>query len=139
MISQALRSDIGSFIKPVKGINPANQAAGTVNGAAIDRQRYGSCTLHLAVGAATGSPTAQTVDAKLQDSADGSTGWADLTGAAVTQRTADNTEAEVDANLAGAKQYIRAVVVVAFTAGTSPAIPIAATVVLGGADELPAP
>ena len=130
--------NIGAFIKSIIGIDPANASAGTTNGAAIDRDGYNSCVLHGACGAATGSPTAQTVDQKLQDSADGSTGWADLTGAAITQLAADDAEAEVDVDLSSAKQFIRVVSVVAFTAGTSPAIPVASTVVLGGPVATPA-
>lgn len=132
------RKDIGAYVKAQAGINPQDSAAATINGAAIDRQDFDSCVLHAAAGAATGTPTAQTVDAKLQDSADGSTGWADIAGAAITQITADNGEAEKDVVLSGAKRYIRAVITVGFTGGTSPKIPVAASVVLGGGRELPA-
>jgi hypothetical protein len=148
-----IERNIGAYIKASKGINPANTSAGTVNGAAIDRAGIGggtlfhSCVLHGACGAATGSPSAQTVDNKLQDSADGSTGWADITGAstgwaditgaALTQLTADNGEAEKDVDLSSAKRYIRVVNTVDFTGGTSPAIPVAAEVVLGGSEQLP--
>jgi hypothetical protein len=134
----ATQHDIGAEVKAVTGINPVDQAAGTVNGGSIDRSGFLSCVLHLACGAASGAPTAQTVDAKLQESADGSTGWSDITGAAVTQLTADNTESQVDVDLGTVKKFIRAVVTVGFTGGTSPSIPVAATVVLGGADTLKA-
>jgi hypothetical protein len=80
----------------------------------------------------------QTVATKLQDSADGSTGWADVSAAAATDLTADDTEDEVDIDLSGAKRYVRAVTTVSFTAGTTPSIPVAATLVLAGKDELPA-
>ena len=132
------RKDIGAFIKAQAGINPQDSAAATINGGAIDRQDFDSCVLHAAAGAATGAPTAQTVDAKLQDSPDGTSGWADIAGAAITQITADNAQAEVDIDLSGAKRYIRAIVAVGFTGGTTPTIPVAATVVLGGGRELPA-
>lgn len=134
----ATQHDIGGEVKAIKAINPVDQAAGTVNGSAINRQGFLSAVLHCAAGAASGAPTAQTVDAKLQDSADGSTGWADITGAAITQLTADNSEAQVDVDLGTAKKFIRAVVDVGFTGGTSPSIPVAATVILGGADTLAA-
>jgi hypothetical protein len=136
--------DIGSYIKPTKGIKVTNAAAGTINGAAIDRMAAGgrdafmSCVLHGMCGDATGAPSARTVDFKLQDSDDGSTGWADITGSSVSQLTANDTDAEKGVNLGGAKRYIRAVAIVGFTGGTSPAIPVAADVVLGGAKELPA-
>lgn len=135
-------NDIGSLVKTVKGIKVTNASAGTINGAAIDRQNYGSCELHHAAGDATGTPTTRTVDTKLQDSDDGSTGWNDYNpsgsgSGAAAQLTANDTEARKAIDLTGAKRYIRAVTVVAFTGGTSPAVPVAAAVVLGGATTLP--
>lgn len=138
MSTVAMQRNIGAYVKVAKGINPQASAAATINGAAIDRQGYLSCVLHHACGAAAGSPTARTVDSKIQDSADGSTGWADLSGAAATQLTADNSEAEKNVDLSGAKRYIRVVETVAFTGGTTPTIPVAAEVVLAGRDTLPA-
>lgn len=131
--------DIGALVKNQLGIPPTNAgAAETVNGAAIDRQGFLSGVLHHACGAAAGTPTGQTVDSKLQDSADGSTDWQDLSPAiAATQLVADDTDAEVDVDLSGARQFIRVVTAVVLTAGTTPTIPVAATVTLGGADETP--
>jgi hypothetical protein len=136
------QTDIGAYIKSVKGVNPTNSGAATINGAAIDRQGFLSCELHHACGAASGGPSARTVDCKLQDSADGSNGWADYNpdgagSGAAAQLSTDNAEARKAINLASAKRYIRVVETVAFTGGSSPAIPVAATVVLGGADQLP--
>ena len=135
-LSQA--RNVGDYVKLVTGVAPANSAAGAVNGAAIDRLGYESCVLRANTGAASGSPTVQTIDAKLQESDDGSTGWADITGAAVTQIAADATAAEVDVDLSGVKRYIRAVRTTAFTGGISPAWPNSVEVVLGGPVEVPA-
>lgn len=137
-----IQTDSGAFVKTVKGIPVTNASAGAINGAAIDRQGFLSCELWHAAGAATGTPTSRTVDAKLQDSADGSTGWADYNpdgagSGAAAQLTANDTEARKAVNLASAKRWIRVVETVAFVGGTSPAIPVAAAVVLGGADALP--
>lgn len=129
--------DIGAYIAATKGIKPQSTTAATINGPAIDRVGKYSCVLQGSCGDATGSPSAQSVTHKLQHSADGSTGWTDLADAAAAALTANDTAVEVDVDLSGALRYIRAVAVVAFTAGTSPAIPIAATVVLGGSDTLP--
>jgi len=131
-----MERNIGQYIALTKAINPTNASAGTINGASVDRSGYLSAVLHVACGAASGTPTAQTVDAKIQESADGSS-WSDVSGAAITQITADNSEQELNLNLSGRKQYIRAVVTVAFTGGTSPAIPVAATLALGGAVSKP--
>ncbi|MBM4356938.1 MAG: hypothetical protein FJ096_02405 [Deltaproteobacteria bacterium] len=136
-----LASNIGAEILPVAGLPALANSAGTRNGAAIDRLQSGAMANSLVLvantGATTGSPTAQTYDLKIQDSADGATGWADLSGAAIAQKTtatAALVQCEVD--LLPAKRYIRAVEVVAFTGGTTPATPAAADVILGGFDRL---
>jgi hypothetical protein len=143
MNGPAFTRNIGAYLKVVKGINPANAAAGAINGAAIDRAGVGganyfqSSVLKLSRGAVAGAPSAHTADGKLQDSADGSAGWADIAGAAVAQLAADNTESQVNVDLTGVKRFIRSVVTVAFTGGTTPTLPVAAEVVLGPAMELP--
>lgn len=137
-MSVASQRDIGSYISPQIGNVPVASVAATLTGAAIDRQDYLSCVLTAVAGAATGSPTALTLDAKLQDSADGSTGWADITGAAITTIAAASTLGRVDVNLHGAARYIRVVSTVAFTGGTSPTLGVATVVDLGGAVSLPA-
>lgn len=137
-------TDIGSQITAKAGLAPISLSAGTSNGDAIDRSGMLSCKLICSVGAATGGPDPQSVDCKLQDSADGSTGWADYTNpttettAAVTQITADDTLEELNVNLSSAKKFIRTVTVVAFTGGSTPAIIVAPSVVLGGASVEPA-
>lgn len=127
-----ISTNIGASVKVVAGFSPQAAVAGAINGAAIDRLGFRSAVLHARSGAVTGAPTAQTYDVKLQDSADGSTGWADIPGAAITQITAANAEAEKDINLAGAKRYIRVVGTVGFTGGTSPTLQVASALVLGG-------
>lgn len=130
---------IGDYTKPVVGVRPlAAQAASAVNGPAIDRAGFNSCEVIGYTGADTGAPTARTLACKLQDSADGSTGWADLTGGAVPDVTAINSEARLSFDLAKTiKQFIRIVHTVSFTAGTSPTLFIGSVVILGGARTLP--
>ena len=129
--------DIGAFIKPEIGTKPEASTGGAVNGASIDRQGFESCVLAAHSGAVTGGPSAQTVDSKLQDSPDGSTGWVDITGAAITQITAVDTIERKNVDLAAVKRFIRVVTTVGFTGGTSPDLGVAAVVLLGGATELP--
>lgn len=131
------RNNIGAYINAVTGIKPTN-ATTTVNGTGVDRLAYGSATLFAAVGAASGSPSAQSVTYKLQDSADDST-YADISTetSALAAMTADNATGQLDIDLTGLRQYVRVVATVSLTGGTSPAIPIAATLVLGGASVLP--
>lgn len=143
-----LRHHIGESVFTIGGIRPQDPVPGTINGAAVNRTTVAnggvflSGKLLLSVGAATGGPSAQTVDAKVQDSADGSTGWADLTDKdgnviAVTQITADDTDESQSFDLAKAKAFIRTVVVVTLTGGTTPTIPVACTLALGGGETRP--
>lgn len=131
-------NNIGAYINAVEGILPKAASSETINGASIDRLGYDSCVLHVLTGAATGSPSAQTADFKIQDSADGTT-FADVSSetSAIDQITADNTDGELDLDLSGLRRYIRVVCVVALTGGTSPTWPVAASVALGGSDTLP--
>lgn len=132
--------DIGAHVVYESNPKPTNDAgSGAVNGTGIDLTTIGnpkSCVLYAAGGAASGTPTTQTLDAKLQDSADNST-FADLSGAAITQITADSTEGIVDVNLSSARRYVRVVRTVAFTGGTSPAWPVDSGIVFGGSDTIP--
>lgn len=131
-------TDIGGIVKAATGIDPKSEDGTGQNGSSIDRSGFASCVLVGQNGAATGSPTSYTVDFKLQESADGSTGWSDISGAAVTQITADDQLEYVDVDLSGVKQYIRVVEATSFTGGSSPTVPASATVVLGGAQDMPA-
>lgn len=136
-------NNIGSQLHPATGLAALTNSAGTRNGSAVDRLQGGSMANSLVllcnVGATTGSPSAQTYDCKLQDSADGSTGWNDIAGAAITQKTSATAAlSHVDVNLAGAKRYLRVVEVVAFTGGSQPATPAGVVLVLGGFDRIPA-
>ncbi len=128
-----LPTDVGAEVKVVAGFSPTASAGETINGAAIDRKDFQSCVLHARSGAVSGAPTTVTYDVRLQESADGVAGWTDIPGAAIAQIAAADTEKHVDVNLAGAKRYIRAVAVIAFTGGTAPTLVVAATVALGGA------
>ena len=130
------RRDIDRQMKMEIGIDPEDSAAATINGAAIDRRSAtgsgASAVLHVACGAATGSPSTQTVDGKLQDSADGSSDWQDI-GTAITQLTGDDEDgSSPNRNLVDVRKFVRAVVVVAFSGGSSPTIPVAATICFGG-------
>lgn len=129
--------DSGARFGVKVGVSPQNTDGTVINGAAIDRTGFMSCILAAAVGAVTGTPTSFTVPAKIQDSADGSTGWNDVTDGAITTLTAINTAGKKSVNLATAKKYIRVVVDVAFVSGTTPTADVAALVLLGGGDTDP--
>lgn len=132
----------GPELKLAIGTPPAASAAGTVNGTGVDRTGFCSCVLESVTGALTGAPATQTQDVKLQDSAD-NISFADFAPAgtgsgAVAQITSANTRKRKSINLAGARQYIRAVTAVAFTGGTSPTMGSYAALILGAADKLAA-
>lgn len=137
-----MRKTLLETVKPLKGLIKAAQAAGTVNGAVIDRDGFRDAVVHLGVGAASGAPTATKVTLKIQhgDAADGSDA-VDAVIANVTTVSGEvgaNGETYLNLDLLGFKRYIRPVAVVAFTGGTSPAVDVAATVVLGNAEHNPA-
>jgi hypothetical protein len=136
----ALPHNVGSALQVFIGVKPTDDTGTTINGAAIDRMEQNktdgflSCVLHYSVGVETGG-TLTTADCKLQHSVDGSTAWSDLAGAAVTQITVDDSAAFVDVDLGPARRFIRAVSTMVTSAGT---VPLAATVVAGGAKVKPA-
>jgi hypothetical protein len=133
-------NDIGAYIKQEVGLKPINSAASATNkGAAIDRLGFDSGVLHAMVGAAAGGPSAQSAIFKLQESDTTTDGdFADVTGASLAAMTADNASGYLDINLQGFKRYIRVVCTVALTSGSTPTLPVAATITLGGGDSLPA-
>jgi hypothetical protein len=103
--------------------DPADRSA-TANGSSVDILNYeGQAAAILQSAAGTG--TNPTLDVKLQDSADGSTGWADVTGAAFSQVTNAAASAQVvKFNASAVQRYIRAVATVggttpSFTCGVS--------------------
>lgn len=133
-------SHLGAFIKNVVAVPPQSSAAATINGSSIDRTDFGSSSLFVKTGAATGGPTTISITAKIQTSADGST-WADYKpdglSVATTTLTAASSGVELDVDLAGASQFVRAVLTISFTGGSSPTIPVDATMTLGGSRTIP--
>ena len=90
------------------GIGGGIFGGGALNGATVDTQGFSEALVVLAVGVAG----AGTLDAKIQDSADGSS-WADVTGAAFTQVTGTGDQSlqiarlKLDGNTV--RRYVRAV------------------------------
>jgi hypothetical protein len=90
-----------------------------------------SGVLLLGVLSPSGAPSSFSVAGKLQTSSDGVTNWQDLPNAAIQPITAPG-QARVNVQLGGSLGFVRAVVTPSFVGGASPAIPIAATIILGG-------
>lgn len=135
--------DIGSQIAPASAAVTITDSGGTTAGGSIDRLNlnggtsYNSAVLIVSNGAATGAPTSYTVDVVVQESSTGTDGWTTISGASITQITANSRFETVNVNLASAERYIRAQVTTAFSGGTSPAVPVSAVLVLGGPQQAP--
>ena len=100
---------------------PPQVATGSQNGAAIDLLHAdGNGFAVLLTGTVAGGTT---VGGKVQESADGSTGWADITGAAFANTTTSNAAQAVA--FVRTLRYVRCVVTVT---GGSPSAGIAAAV-----------
>lgn len=80
----------------------ASQAS-TVTGSAVDLIDY-ACPVAIVQNHGTGTGT---LDGKIQDSADGSTGWADVSGAAFSQSTTTADCKMLALNPKQIKRYIR--------------------------------
>lgn len=134
----------GAEMKNQIGTVPAASAAGTVNGTGVDRTGFRYAVLEAMTGAATGSPTTQTLDVKLQHSDTVGSGYTDFqplgtaASGAVAQITAVNSRKRKTIDLFSAKQFVRVVTVTAFTGGSTPTLANSVSLILAGADTLPA-
>lgn len=96
-------------------LHPTAARTATGQGSAVDiRDVEGDLAIVLDSGAGSGD---MTLDAKLQDSADGSTGWADVSGAAFTQVTTAASQQKIVVDTNAVKRYVRAAYTIA---GTTP-------------------
>lgn len=93
------------------------RVAASGNGAAVDISGY-SGEAQLILDASVTEAADNTLAVKVQDSADGTTGWADVTGAAfATVTNAAASFQRINLNIDKCKKYLR---VVDTAAGTSP-------------------
>lgn len=133
---------VATVKQALRAFNQPAAASYSLVGLTIDRSDggYESAMFWLFLASVLGTPTTFAVDAKLQDSADGSS-WADVTAdgaggintkVAMTQRTAINTQDYFAVDLSRLRRYVRLVFQVAFVGGTSPSIHMDAKVMLGG-------
>ena len=126
-------------VRVLASVLPQAKTAGALNGAAVDTEIYNDGMVVVNVGAVTGTPSAFTVDAKVQESDNGTSGWVDVAGASIVAVTAIDKTAEIplDPMRAAAKRYVRVVITPAFTGGTAPTALVAANVLLGNPDRGP--
>lgn len=137
--------NIGGVVTAKTALRAAAQAAAAsyaLEGASIDREKFDSALFHVQSGVDEGTPTSFAVDAKLQDSANGSS-WADVStsasnpSVAITQITTENADRFLEIDLTPLRRYVRLVFTVAFSGGSSPKVALAADAVLGGAPSAP--
>lgn len=124
---------------------PQSDAGGSpVDGASVDTLGYNTAMLVLESGAISGSPSATAIAVKLQESADGSTGWADAndeTGAPIGGTVTEANKvllARIEGLGTNRKRYLRVVETTTFTGGTSPTVLVHGNILLGRGLEKPA-
>lgn len=121
-------SDINSNLTQVS-VSAIAARTSTVTTTAVDLRQYkGGLIVEQLVGAVSG--TSPTLNGKLQTSADGSTGWTDITGATFTQVTASDSFQKIGIVENQTLGYVRYVGTIA---GTTPSFTMG--VVLLGAKE----
>lgn len=152
MVNFADVHDAGARLKAVSGLAPQTVTAGgsnddaDVNGISVDRFALDPLyqSLKVAVPYSASVQGGETVDLSLtlQTSEDGSnwTDYDDKDGNTTVTNTLDDSAGdgvlEVDYDIGGAAQYIRAVVRANFSAGTTDDIDLGVVHVLAGADKV---
>ena len=130
---------LGQNVAVRQAVAPVVQAAGNPAAIVIDTLAAGNtfwddAVAVLNVGAASGSPDATSVSMKIQDSDDNSH-WADAVdesgNAIATKPVGASTVTSISFSRSRLRRYILVMVTVAFTGGTTPAVPVSATLVFG--------
>lgn len=145
-----IQTNVGAYVKAALALAPVQIVAGGAgdnvaqNGPAVDRQGFLSAVLAVPIQATLAQAATLTINAKLQDSADGATGWTDFAGPTsnlvLTGGAGGSTESgqlELNINLRGARRYVRAVATGDLSAATVDTARFGASIVLGGADSKP--
>jgi len=121
-----IRNQLGGGPSQLPG-STALSGTTAANGSSVDCDLLeGPVALAVFTGAATGSPSAFTVTAKLQESDDGSTSWGDIANQETLVVNAASSVGLLRAHRT--KRYVRSVLTPAFTGGSSPTIPAASWV-----------
>lgn len=125
-------------VKSVRAVDPI-AASSVQTSAAIDTLGYNSAVVVVTNGAATGTPSSYTVDAKVQHATTSGGSYSDVTGASITQITTDGAQKTIRIEGLGqnVNRYIKVLITPALTGGTSPKALISGTVHLGRAYREP--
>ncbi len=123
-----------------KSLVPQSDTGGSaVNGSAIDTLGFNTAMLVFESGAVSGAPTTTSIAVKVQESANGSSGWGDAldnTGTVIGGTvTAASTQllARIEGLGLNRKRYLRVVETTTFSGGTSPAVLVHGNILLGRA------
>ena len=127
---------VGGRVKPVVAVAPI-AADSAQTSAAIDRLGYYSAVLYVPNGAATGTPSSYTVNAKITQCDTSNGQFDDVAGLTISQLDANGEIGELDIDLRPLKRYIKVVVTPALSGGSSPKALIGAVLVLGDAQREP--
>jgi hypothetical protein len=130
--------DLKYSVDAESSVRPALiSGSSAVNGVGVDKLGFDDAMAIIATGAAAGTPDSFSLAVKVQESADNSTGWADVTGATATI-TAVNTVARVKVpDMLNRKRYLRIVVTPTFVGGTSPSVGVSANFALSRKTDEP--
>ena len=124
--------DVESSIRPV-----AISGSSAVNGVAVDKLGFDDALAVVSLGAESGSPDSFSFAAKVQESANGSTGWADVANATATL-TEENTVAKFKVpDMLNRLRYLRVVITPTFVNGSSPAVVSTGALLLGAKNVEP--
>ena len=125
-------------VKSTRAVDPI-AASSVQTSAAIDTAGYGSAVVVVTNGAATGTPSSYTVDAKVQHCATSGGSYTDVSGAAITQITTDGAQKTIrlDGLNSSVLRYIKVLVTPAMTGGSSPKALVGATVHFGRSTRKP--
>lgn len=147
-MSIALMRNIGAFISPKFGGDHYQVVAGggvdgvAQNGDAVDRRGHLSCNIAIPMTAVLASTETASTVVQLQDSADGSTNWADYGDASpaklMTDAVNESDILDYDVDLSAAKAFIRTVTTTTMSAGATDTVEVMQVVTLGPKDENPA-
>ncbi len=147
-MSIALMRNIGAFVSPKFGGDHYEVVAGggadgvAQNGDAVDRQGHLSCNVAVPMTAVLASSETASTVVQMQDSADGSTGWADYgdpsAAKLMTDAVNESDILDFDVDLSGAKAFIRTEITTTCSAGVTDTVQVMNVVTLGPKDENPA-
>jgi hypothetical protein len=127
-----IKQNLGDVLTLIS-MHPTAARTATGNGAVAPDLRDIEGEIAILLDSAAGTGTTPTLDVKIQDSADGSTGWTDIAGATFTQVVAVASQQKLVLNKDAVRRYIR---IVHTIAGTTPSFTFSVNAV--GVSKYPA-